>query len=60
MVSVGGYMKWGQDEEPRECCSCQEIKSCEWIADPYINEIEDRQECDWWCEDCFDTRAGDI
>jgi hypothetical protein len=53
-------MKWGQDEEPRECCSCQEIKSCEWIADPYINEIEDRQECDWWCEDCFDTRAGDI
>lgn len=53
-------MVWGQDEEKRECCYCQEMRPCEWVADPYIKEIDGAAEVDWWCEECYNTRSGDI
>ena len=47
-----------------ECIRCREVKLCHWGTDPYIaeiapDEVEDR-DTGWWCEDCWDLRAGDV
>ena len=53
-------MTWGQGVELHECIQCGEVKSCQYVRDPYLWEMHNEEEWGWWCEDCFDTRAGDI
>ena len=50
---------WG-DGSKGICCSCDEEKVVCWSRDPYKYEINHKEEYGWWCEECYDTRSGDI
>lgn len=45
-----------------ECCSCGKRKAVEWRKNPKIAEVwpEDENPEQWWCEDCWHERKGDI
>lgn len=40
------------------CNSCSGLGS--WEVDPYIEEIYDKEEWNFWCENCFTERSMDI
>lgn len=48
------------EHEFRVCDHCGEMRCCRYQYDPYLNEIDDKKEYSWWCDECFDTRRGDI
>lgn len=44
-----------------ECEMCGERKpDVERRRDPYLHEIHGEIREVWWCQDCYDDRAGDI
>lgn len=44
------------------CSQCGERKFCTLTIDPFMDEVYEGEDTDenWWCEDCYDSRAGDI
>ena len=40
------------------CSYCGQLGS--WEVDPYIEEIYDKEEWNFWCEQCYTERADDI
>lgn len=40
------------------CNYCGQLGS--WEVDPYIEEIYDKEEWNFWCEQCYTERADDI
>ena len=53
---------WPEFDLECECDQCGEVRPCCRMSDPYLNEIEQDEDHDeeYWCKECFDTRAGDI
>ena len=52
------------DMAVRECDRCGGLHPCTYTEDPYLRELypedEDSKEMNWWCDACFEERAGDI
>ena len=51
-------------EEKNICdhCGCEETEDnhIEWRRDPYLDEVHSERREVFWCERCYDERAGDI
>jgi hypothetical protein len=42
------------------CSHCEKIAPVAFTVDPYAFEVDNNDEEDWYCEDCYDQRKGDI
>lgn len=42
------------------CEECLQNKMCDCVIDPYVEEVEDKIEMRWLCDECYKDRLEQV